>query len=126
MRLPRFLWICSLDIHLGHLARLLQMDVKSPENQAVRSRKYINGIFDLKIAIFSTALVLGNRSMCLFLLYISSRTYFPIVSTLRSEGICPKSCDFPSTRLYICIMYRYESLSGYSYGKGSSSFVIRR
>ena len=104
MRPPRFLWICSLDIHLGHLARLLQMDVKTPENQSVRSRKKIYGFFDLKIAIFSTAHVLENRSMCLFLLYISRRTDFPIVSTHRSEGICPKSCDFPSTRLYICIM----------------------
>ena len=67
-----------------------------------------------------------GRCACPYYIYICSRTYFPIVSTHRSEGICPKSCDFPSTRLYICIMYRYESLSGYSYGKGSSYFVIRR
>lgn len=34
------------------MARLLQIDVKYPSNCSVRSRKYINGIFDLKIAIF--------------------------------------------------------------------------
>lgn len=64
------------------MARLLQIDVKSPENEPVRSRKFINGFFNLKIAIFSTAFVLGNRSMCLSLLYICSRTAFPIASTL--------------------------------------------
>lgn len=41
---------------------------QSTENQSVRSRKHIHTHFNLKIAIFSTALVLGNRSMCLFLL----------------------------------------------------------
>lgn len=51
-----------------HMARLLQIDVKSPANRLVRSREFINGFFDRKIAIFSTALVLGNRSMRLFLL----------------------------------------------------------
>ena len=132
----RFIIHCDMSVSLFgfptkkndrlDVARLLQMDVKTPENQSVRSRKYINGFYTLKIAIFSTALVLGNRSMCLFLLYISRRTDFPIVSTHRSEEICQKTCDFPSIRLYCWIMYRYESLSGYSYEKGSSYFVIRR
>ncbi len=45
-----------------------QLIGQSTEKQSVRSRKHIHSHFDLKIAIFSTALVLGNRSMCLFLL----------------------------------------------------------
>lgn len=79
-----------------------QISGKLSKNQPVRSRKYIYGFSRLKISIFSTANVLGNRSMCLSLLSISSRTYFPIASTLRSEGICLKNCDFPSTQLYCC------------------------
>lgn len=46
-----------------------QISAKFPDNQSVRSRKHIHSHFHLKIAIFSTVLVLGNRSMCLFLLY---------------------------------------------------------
>ena len=34
------------------MARLLQIDVKSPPDWAVRSREYIKDFFDLKIAIF--------------------------------------------------------------------------
>lgn len=49
---------------------------QSTENQPVRSRKHIHSHFDLKIAIFSTALVLGNRSMCLFLLYNAGAQIF--------------------------------------------------
>ena len=49
---------------------------QSTENQPIRSRKHIHSLFDLKIAIFSTALVLGNRSMCLFLLYNAGAQIF--------------------------------------------------
>jgi len=35
-----------------YMAQLLQIDVKSPPDWAVRSREYIKDFFDLKIAIF--------------------------------------------------------------------------
>ena len=47
--------------------------------------------FDLKIAIFSTALVCGNRSMWLSLLIIYKCTDLPTASRLRSDGTSPKS-----------------------------------
>ena len=68
-------------------------------DQYVRSVELIHSVFDLKIAIFTTSLVLGNRSTPLILLNICKRTDFPIVSRLQSEGISPKDRRFPSTRL---------------------------
>ena len=58
---------------------------QSTKNQPVRSRKHIHSLFDLKITIFSTALVLENRSMCLFLLYNTGAQIFqsPQDLTLR-------------------------------------------
>jgi hypothetical protein len=73
------------------VARLLQIDVKYPQNCSVRSRKYVNGIFSLKNAIFTTANVLGNRSTSTALLIIWSHPDLSIVSRLRSEGINLKS-----------------------------------
>jgi len=84
----------------GSIARYwCQIIRQSSENQSVRSREFIKCFFDLKIAIFTTALVLGNRSMRLFLLYkqphifpnrlktslwgnMSENLWFPIASTL--------------------------------------------
>ena len=77
--------------HALNVARLLQIDVKNPPDWAVRSREYINGFFIFKIAIFSTALVFGNRSMWLSLLIIWNRANLPTVSRLRSEETSPKS-----------------------------------
>lgn len=48
-------------------------------------------LFIFKIAIFSTALVFGNRSMWLSLLIIWNRANLPTVSRLRSEETSPKS-----------------------------------
>lgn len=73
------------------VARLLQIDVKYPQNCSVRSRKYVNGIFSLKNAIFTTANVLGNRSTSTALLIIWSHPDLSIVSRLCSEGINLKS-----------------------------------
>ena len=77
--------------HALNVARLLQIDVKNPPDWAVRSREYINGFFIFKVAIFSTALVFGNRSMWLSLLIIWNRANLPTVSRLRSEETSPKS-----------------------------------
>lgn len=64
---------------------------QSTGNQSVRSRKHIHCHFDLKIAIFSTALILGNRSKSLLLLIICSPGKTPIASRLRSAGTILKS-----------------------------------
>lgn len=66
-------WFISDDVllktkYILRLARLLDIDVKNPPDCPVRSREFINGCFDFKIAIFTTALVCGNRSMCLIVL----------------------------------------------------------
>ena len=93
-----------------NMARLLQIDVKNPPDRAVRSRKYINGIFDFKIAIFSTALVLGNRSIWLSLLINMEPANPPIASILRSEGTSPKShrLNLNSSRDRICTFFRFR------------------
>ena len=73
------------------MARLLQIDVRITANRLVRSRKFINGLFTLKNAILTAALVCGNMSMPLILLIIWSRTSLPAASRLPSVGIVPKS-----------------------------------
>ena len=106
----------GVDFSLGkqdyslNMARLLQIDVKNPPDRAVRSRKYINGIFDSKIAIFSTALVLGNRSIWLSLLINMEPANPPIASILRSEGTSPKShrLNLNSSRDRICTFFRFR------------------
>ena len=73
----RGVWTINIQSLCGTIAPdECQIIGQSTENQPVRSRKHIHSLFDLKIAIFSTALVLGNRSMCLFLLYNAGAQIF--------------------------------------------------
>ena len=92
------------------MARLLQIDVKYPQNCSVRSRKYVNGIFGLKNAIFTTANVLGNRSTSTALLIIWSHPDLSIVSRPRSDGTSLKShrLNLNSSRDRICTFFRFR------------------
>jgi len=65
----------------------------------VCKRELLQGCFDSKIAIFTTALVRANMSTPLFLLIICKPGTSPIVSRLRSEEISLKS-----HRLNLCFL----------------------